>query len=228
MIKEKIKKIPLLGEFVVKVYRNLKGIPPFETSGKYWEERYNSGGNSGAGSYNNLAEYKGEILNEFVAQNHIEKVIEFGCGDGNQLKYLNFKYYIGYDISKTAITLCKKMYKDDISKQFKLLGSIIEEMADLTLSLDVIYHLIEDEVYHNYMKSLFSSSKKYVIIYSSNSDGHENNNVADHVKHRKFTNWIEDKTPEFKLIKHIPNKYKYNGDGESTSLADFYIFQRLN
>ena len=225
MIKDKIKKIPLLGELLVKVSNRLKGVHPFETSGKYWEERYRNGGNSGAGSYNNLAEFKGEIVNAFVNQNHIENVIEIGCGDGNQLKYLNFKNYIGYDISITAISICQKMYKDDTSKQFRLLDSEIEVMADLTLSLDVIFHLIEDEVYHDYMKWLFSASKKYVIIYSSNYDDHENDNVVAHIKHRKFTNWIEENAPEFELVDYIANKYPDNGDGERTTFADFYIFQ---
>jgi hypothetical protein len=225
MIKDKIKKIPLLGEFAVKVSYRLKGVSPFKTSGKYWEDRYRYGGNSGAGSYNNFAEFKGEIINAFVDQNHIEKVIEFGCGDGNQLKYFNFKNYIGYDISKTAISLCQKMYKDDTSKQFRVLDSKIEVKADLTLSLDVIYHLIEDEVYHDYMKWLFSASEKYVIIYSSNYDEHKNNKGVAHIKHRKFTNWIEENTPEFELINYIANKYPDNGDGERTTFADFYIFQ---
>lgn len=37
-------------------------------SKNYWENRYKSGGNSGAGSYSNLAEFKAEIINEFVAK----------------------------------------------------------------------------------------------------------------------------------------------------------------
>lgn len=44
------------------------------------------------------------------------------------------------------------------------------ETADLTLSLDVIYHLIEDNVFFTYMDRLFDSSTKFVIIYSLNTD----------------------------------------------------------
>ena len=32
-------------------------------SKKYWENRYKKGGNSGTGSYSNLAEWKAEIIN---------------------------------------------------------------------------------------------------------------------------------------------------------------------
>lgn len=36
------------------------------------------------------------------------------------------------------------------------------------MSLDVIYHLIEDEIYNKYMNNLFMAAEKYVFIYSSN------------------------------------------------------------
>ena len=57
-------------------------------SSKYWENRYKAGGNSGSGSYSNLAIFKAEIINSFVKDNKIESVIEFGCGDGQQLNSL--------------------------------------------------------------------------------------------------------------------------------------------
>ena len=62
------------------VYKNnTKSIEPkkssdsvfIKNSREYWEKRYASGGNSGAGSYNYLAEFKAEILNNFVTENNI-------------------------------------------------------------------------------------------------------------------------------------------------------------
>lgn len=226
MIRKKIKKIPVIGELAVTTYKKLKGLPKFTTSDKYWEERYKKGYNSGTGSYNKLAEFKAEIINSFVEKNDISTVIEFGCGDGNQLKYFNFKSYIGYDVSKTVISLCRNLYKNDASKQFDLIENHSSETAELTLSLDVIYHLVEDETYFNYMKKVFGSSTKYTIVYSSDSDDHENNNIEPHVKHRNFTKWVKNNAPQFKLIQHIPNKYSYNGNGECSSYADFFIFQK--
>ena len=35
-------------------------------------------------------------------------------------------------------------------------------------SLDVIYHLVEDEILKSYMTTLFGTARKLVIIYSSN------------------------------------------------------------
>lgn len=224
-LKSTIKKIPLLGNIATYIYRKTYGIPTFTTSAEYWESRYKLGGNSGAGSYNILAKFKAEVINDFVTKKNIETVIEFGSGDGNQLKYFNFRSYIGFDVSQTAINRCREIYKSDSTKQFEVLKAYNQEKADLILSLDVIYHLIEDGTYFDYMEKLFASSSKYVIIYSSNDDEHKNNNVATHVKHRKFTNWVEQNVSNFKLIEHIPNKLPFNGDNDISSYADFYVFQ---
>jgi hypothetical protein len=57
----------------------------FPGSGSFWENRYRTGGTSGSGSYGRLAEFKAEILNEFVRERGVSSIIEFGCGDGAQL-----------------------------------------------------------------------------------------------------------------------------------------------
>jgi hypothetical protein len=211
-------------QLISKIFKLIKKSIPFTTSGEYWERRYQQGGNSGAGSYDRLAEFKAEIINTLVADNNISTVIEFGSGDGNQLKYFNFTSYIGYDVSNTALNMCRKIFKNDPSKVFKKFSYPILEKADLTMSLDVIYHLIEDDVYEQYMETLFSSSNNYVVIYASNM---ETNNPAPHVRHRKFTEWVKKNCTEFILIKHIPNKYTFVEGDPTTSFADFYIFQKL-
>lgn len=39
------------------------------------------GNNSGAGSYGRLADFKAEIINQFVTENDVREVVEWGCGD---------------------------------------------------------------------------------------------------------------------------------------------------
>lgn len=192
-------------------------------SKEYWENRYRYHGNSGAGSYGKLAEFKAEIINGFINEHNINNIIEFGCGDGNQLNLFNIKNYLGFDVSDTIIKLCQDKFFDNPNYKFKNMSEYRGEKAELTLSLDVIYHLVEDSVYNDYMNKLFDASNKYVIIYASN----KNEEHYIHVKHRKFTDWIENNKKEWKLIKHIPNKYPYNINkiGES-SFADFYIFAK--
>lgn len=194
----------------------------------YWQERYVMGGNSGSGSYNRLAEFKAETVNKFVKQNNVNMVIEWGCGDGNQLLYADYPRYLGYDVSQKAVEMCKKRFEDDCSKEFMWCGGIEFEnniKGDLAISLDVIYHLIEDEVFDKYMKRLFESSHKYVCIYSSNFELQ----TARHVKNRKFTDWIEQNLKNsWKLIKIIKNKYPYSEeDADNTSSSDFYFYEKV-
>lgn len=225
-MKEFIKKIPVFGDIVRQVYRWLNRAKSFRGSTNYWKQRYASGGNSGPGSYNELAEFKAEILNSFVKENNIRTIIEYGCGDGNQLKLARYPSYTGFDISPEAISRCNGMFPNDNTKIFKLMEQYQGEMADLTLSLDVIFHLVEDDVFHNYMDRLFNSSTRFVVIYSSNTN-HNASNQPPHVKHRKFTDWIEQHQHRWKLNTHIPNKYPLgNNDIETGSFADFYIFEK--
>ena len=85
---------------LIKKIKNL--IRNFDSS-KYWEKRYVTGGNSGDGSYGYLAKYKAEIINNFIEKNSINAIIEFGTGDGNQIKHMNYKNYIGFDVSNYII-----------------------------------------------------------------------------------------------------------------------------
>ena len=197
-------------------------------SADYWEKRYRHGGNSGAGSYNRLAEFKAEIVNGLVEQFMIDSVIEWGCGDGNQLSLMHYPNYLGYDVSKTAIDICKKKFADDNTKSFIWTGakSFMPAKADMVVSLDVIFHLVEDSVYVEYMERLFESCKKILVIYSSNVD--DDYVEGNHCRNRRFTDWIETNprcTENWELYKHIKNRYPYDGfDEANTSISDFYVY----
>lgn len=223
-MKEAVKKIPILGPTLRAVYRFFKPIKPFENSRLYWEERYRDGGGSGPGSYGKLAEFKSCVINEFVLEQNIKKVIEHGCGDGNQLCLARYKEYLGLDISPASISICRKMFAHDNSKRFETIDNYDGETAELALSLDVIFHLVEDDIYRAYMKRLFQSSEKYVIIYSSNTDVAEV--PSQHEKPRKFSVDVEGEFSDWKLTQHIPNKYPYSGDAQISSTSDFYIYQK--
>lgn len=225
-MKEIIKHVPLLGPWARRIYRSRRsGREQFPGSADYWKQRYRTGGNSGSGSYNELAEFKAEILNRFVHDHRIETVIEFGSGDGNQLRLADYPSYIGYDVSPDAIAACKQVFANDKGKMFKLAEEYAGETAELSLSLDVIYHLVEDTVFDQYMRRLFAAAERFVIIYSSNTD--ENSDAqAPHVRHRKFSRWVESTLGEWTLLEHIPNKYPYNPREEKGTFADFFVYGR--
>ena len=189
----------------------------FPGSAVYWESRYLKNGSSGDGSYGDSAKYKADIINQFVKENNIASVIEFGCGDGNQLMQFEFPSYIGLDVSPTAVKKCRSLFEEDSSKFFYLYNQEDYRKnwkalnAELAMSLDVIYHLVEDDVYEQYMFDLFSSASRIVIIYAWDVEG-EN---EYHLRHRKFSEWIERNTPGFQLIAHKKGTAAY---------CDFFIY----
>ena len=200
---------------IKKIYKKLFRLNL--NSRDYWIKRYNSGRDSGTGSHGKLAKFKAEIINDFVRNNKIETVIEFGCGDGNQLKLAEYPAYFGFDVAPKAIELCRGIFLQDRSKSFWLMAEHDYETAQLTLSLDVIYHLLEDDIYYAYMERLFGSSEKFVIIYSSDYEEKQD----DYIRRRKFTDWIDRNKPEWKLRQRTPNKYPRD------SRSSFYIYRRI-
>ena len=226
-MKEVIKSM-IIGTPLEPIIRKLISKPKivFKNSPDYWEQRYSSKGDSGAGSYGRLAEFKASVINKFVEENRINSVVEFGCGDGNQLTLAKYPRYIGLDVSSTAIQLCKERFKRDPTKSFSNVTDEKDVKAELSMSLDVIFHLVEDKIFNDYMATLFNASKLYVCVYSSNYTD-EFAYGTEHVRHREFTRWVWQNAPEFELVSEIENLYPYDvNDPNNTSFANFFFFKR--
>jgi hypothetical protein len=197
----------------------------FSGSARYWELNYEQGGNSGPGSYGDLGQCKAEFLNGFVRDHNVESVIEFGCGDGHQVSLAKYPHYIGLDVSLTAIRMCKRRFADDTTKSFFLYegDAFVDRMgllaADLAISLDVVYHLIEDQVFEAYMKHLFAAGKRYVVVYSTNKVMRGD---APHVRTRQFSLWVDNHCPQWRLINVV------RGPDSLPRRADFFVYEREN
>lgn len=202
----------------------------FPGSQDYWRQRYAVGGNSGRGSYGENAEFKAEVINKLVRENGVESVTEFGCGDGNQLTYADYPKYLGLDISEQAVKRSSTLFANDKSKRFslydpdKLETNQDDFKADLVLSLDVIYHLVEDDVYRKYLENVFNAARKYVVIYSSDEEVDPLLH-SRHVRHRKFTRDIVQWFPRWQLKDVVKNKLHQNKPGGKEPSVDFFIYQ---
>jgi len=196
----------------------------FRGSATYWEQNYAQGGTSGPGSYGDLARGKAAFLNTFVREHDVRSVSEFGCGDGQQLSLADYPSYVGLDVSRSAIALCKRRFAGDATKSFFLYdGSCFVDRArvftaDLALSLDVIYHLTEDQVFSTYMEHLFGAGSRFVVIYATNT---EISGTAPHVRHRRFTEWVETQCPQWRLAQVTP------GPDRGPARADFFTYGRV-
>lgn len=204
-------------------------MKPF-SSAVYWESRYRDGGNSGAGSYNELGQFKAEVLNSAIIEYKINQVIEFGCGDGAILSLLEIKTYIGLDVSTTIIQQCISKFKSDKTKSFFIYDS--KSFADnqhifkfdAAFSIDVIFHLVEYVIFEKYLEDLFSSALKLVVIYGADLDYKPK---TEHELYRKFTMYIEKKFPDWKLVKIIKNRYPLRDNiDQNGSLSDFFFYVR--
>lgn len=196
---------------------------PFTSSEEYWEQRYAEGGDSGVGSYGKFREFKASFLNDFVARNGIRTVIELGCGDGSQLELAEYPTYTGFDVSPTAVARCRERYAGERTKTFRLIAESDGDTAELALSLDVLYHLVEDRVFESYMERLFRAGQRYVVIYSSNCEPADAPRVP-HVRHRKFTDWVAENKPGWALLEQAPNPYPYAGDYTQGTRSEFFVY----
>ena len=226
-IRSLVRATPIIGDALARI-AGLGASNKFQTSKQYWEDRYKNGGNSGPGSYGRLSLFKADVVNKFSEEHGIASFAELGCGDGSQLELLNIPEYTGVDVSETIITNANRKFSHLDNRNFYILDAFKarEETFDVCMSLDVIYHLVEDPVFERHMQQLFSSATKFVIIYYSN----KNDPVDDpHVRHRKFSDWIEQDASGWKLLEKIKNPYPFDWKNpRNTSFADFYIYEKVN
>ena len=68
---------------------------------------------------------------------------------------------------------------------------------DVALSLDVVFHLLEDELFESYMRHLFLLAREAVVIAGVDVD----DPLAGilHMRHHHFTRWVREHEPEWAL-----------------------------
>lgn len=198
----------------------------FKGSNDYWRRRYRYGGDSGLGSSGESAAYKAKVLNQLVREKKLETVIEFGCGDGRQLELAEYPRYFGLDISPDAVAWCRQRFAGDASKSFALLDEYTGQTADLSISLDVLFHLVEDEVYFDYLDRLFNAGRRFVVVYATSTDSAPR--TLRHVRHRPVETNIVTRFPGFARMSELEAMLPPPplGDGEGGP-ARFFIYRRV-
>jgi trans-aconitate methyltransferase len=192
------------------------------SSGGYWNARYATGGNAGAGSRGRLARFKADVINGLVAERQIASVLDLGCGDGSLLPFLTLPGYTGVDVSPVALARCAERCPHYRFAAADVLESIAP--AELALSIDVVFHLVEDPVFEQYMATLFGHATRFVLIYSSNFDMGW---PMSHVRHRRFTDHVAATQSAWQLLAHEANRYPFDpAQPDDTSFADFFLFGR--
>ncbi len=194
-------------------------------SATYWQTRYRTGGTSGAGSAGRLLSWKAAVINGFVAANGIGDLFDLGCGDGALAARITVARYRGTDVAADALARTAAA-RDGIGNTRLIAWDTIEQEqpAELALSFDVIFHLVEDCAYELYMRRLLAAARRFVLIYASNVDRAW---PAPHVRHRRFSDAVPAIDPTWRVAAHVPNPYPYDQNRpDTTSFADLYLLAR--
>jgi hypothetical protein len=89
--------------------------------------------------------------------------------------------------------------------------------AELALSLDVVYHLVENSIFETYMMHLFDAANHYVVVYATNGSIRDD---APHVRHRCFSSWVDKNRSEWRLNEVVV------GPASGPRRADFFVYER--
>ena len=205
---------------------------------EYWNQRYLTGGNSGAGSYNEEAMMKATIINHWIKEYNIRTINEIGCGDCNNLLMYNIPIsYTGYDISPQAIKICNERTRKIVNNLKYYFTNEYENMdftADLCLCLDVWFHQVLDEDFNKLCNTLFEIGKwKYVIIYSTDTNSQftpEGLPLSQHMRQREVMTKIL-QYPQFEVKYWISgiqvnNKADVINNVQFPSEKKFYLLAR--
>jgi len=183
---------------------------------EFWKKRYQTGGNSGAGSESDLKNFKVNFINEFVQSKNIESILDFGHGDLRIAKELIVDNYTGIDIFNPPNDYNLNLVNVKFDEYYG-------NSAELVICLDVLYHILEPE--QEYMRKsidkMFEKSDKYVIIYAQDSrDNKFDTMYRNHLYNSKWFQHIEYSHKEAKLI------YEQESSQHGTT-AKFFVYEKM-
>ena len=169
-----------------------------------------------------------KIVEKIIIKYHLdrEKMLEIGCGEGRDAKYLLNKNYniLATDISQEAINYCKK--NDIIHKNnYKVLDVLSDNSKDkygFIYSVACLHMLVLDEDRNNYYKYIYNhlEDNGYSLILTMGDGIKESasdiSKAFDNIKrtHQKTSQEIEVATTSCRIVnfdtlfKEVSNKFE--------------------
>lgn len=137
----------------------------------FWNIRYleNIELGSGVGSRGETAQYKLDIIKNFIENNEHDSVLDIGCGDFEILKNMNFKsQYHGVDVSDVVIKRNSELYPQHkfTSKNFSKTSSdeLTEFASDIVLCFDVLIHQHKRDEYEKLVMNIVNMCNSTGLI----------------------------------------------------------------
>jgi len=135
----------------------------------------------------------------------LKSISDVGCGECTLLPYLQgIRKYYGYDISPAVLSKVSKNAQDGFSKEFILLTNNTKIVSsDLVLSLEVIFHQVNDDEYLDYMRKLVNSNGEYLLILTMNEGILKTNHIKNrHIKYRDISKFMD--STNYSLVEKFP------------------------
>lgn len=164
----------------------------------YWDNRYKSGGNSGAGSRGLLRLWKWYEIAKYIpikpakCKGELQSsIIDVGCGDLSFWQGLTCPGYVGIDYSETQ---CKKNAENRPTWNFICSGAEVPQQlwrAKAVFCFDMLFHVVNETTYLMVLKNLTNYSSEYIFIYTwfKNPIGFPQENADTYQKFRDFTEY---------------------------------------
>jgi len=142
---------------------------PTYREGEFWEDRYRSGGNSGAGSRGEEAGWKVARVTEVARLHGIQTILDLGSGDGHVARGLMESLpptvsYRGIDIAPSAVRVASASALPNMSFEVADFTGAFEASADLVLCMDVLFHLSTAEKHRAAMDAICRSFRKVAVV----------------------------------------------------------------
>jgi SAM-dependent methyltransferase len=151
----------------------------------YWQERYLAGKGSGPSSRGDIAAAKTDRINRLL-DGTTRTVVDWGVGDGTVAAGIYADRYLGVDITQAALDLAREACGPRPGWSWLLIDPHtpppLTVHADLALSLDVLFHLTDDQAYQTYLRLLFGSAPT-ALIRASNYEAPRD----DHMRRRRWS-----------------------------------------
>ena len=173
---------------------------------RYWKNRHRRGRGHwesvGRGSVGKLARYKAGLVNELVQEVDAVRIVDLGCGDGRQADRFHVPEYVGLEVSEHAVAEARKRLAKHPNRTAHVWepSDLLPETGCIALSMDVVFHLVDDELHDAYMRALFQAGTKAVAIYSTDYEGEP----QGHMRHRNVSRWVEENIQGWKRTQAVP------------------------
>jgi hypothetical protein len=131
---------------------------------QYWDQRYIEEGTSGEGSIGEKGDFKWSIIDKHVPI--LQSVVDVGCGDLSFWAKRDCNDYTGIDISKSIVER-NRILRPDWEFIWSNAETSIEGLTkDTVFCFDVLFHIMNDETYHEILENLTHYSRNHIFIYT--------------------------------------------------------------